>query len=166
MQNQSFYVLALVLIFIAGCSTQPVVQYVTTVDADNAFDNAVMYHYGFQGKTRSAQKADEWYSKAILDGDLEHMNCYAYFLATSPDENYRNGKKAKALMDEVFGKVEVQFHHKDTLAAVFAELGQFDKAAEIQEQAINDMPADVDANRLQKYRMRLDLYKTSKPWRE
>ena len=51
----------------------------------------------------------------------------------------------------------------DTLAAAYAEVGEFDEAVEWQEKAIQ---LTTDAERKQKHQDRLKLYKEKKPYRE
>jgi len=50
----------------------------------------------------------------------------------------------------------------DTLAAAYAESGQFDKAVESQEKAIELAPDDEKAD----FETRLKLYQEGKPYRE
>jgi tetratricopeptide (TPR) repeat protein len=50
----------------------------------------------------------------------------------------------------------------DTLAAAYAEAGDFDKAVQWQEKAIELAPEEAKNH----YRSRLDLYKSGRPYRE
>jgi len=91
-------------------------------------------------------------------------NGLAWLLCTAPDDKVRDGKRA---LDMAQKACELTDHknggYLDTLAAAYAELGQFDKAVEWQEKALaaGDMPVrDADAAR-----KRLELYKQKKPYR-
>jgi tetratricopeptide (TPR) repeat protein len=91
-------------------------------------------------------------------------NNLAWLLSTAPDDKVRDGKRALAAATKA---CELTDHknggYLDTLAAAYAELGEFDKAVEWQEKALKagDLPVkDLDAAR-----KRLELYKQKKPYR-
>lgn len=90
-------------------------------------------------------------------------NNLAWLLATCPDKSVRDGKQAitygKMACDQTNWE-EPAFI--DTLAAAYAEAGQYDKAVKYQQQAINLVPADAKPD----YASRLQLYKAHKPYRE
>lgn len=93
-----------------------------------------------------------------------HMNL-ARALATSPDEKLRDGKRA---LEEAKKAVEMIKYRDgrflDTLAAAYAEVGEFDKAIETQQKAIDDpefMKEEGDDAR-----KRLKLYRDKKPFRD
>jgi tetratricopeptide (TPR) repeat protein len=87
----------------------------------------------------------------------------AWLRATCPDQRFRDGRKA--LED---AKTACDLHSwKDyrsltSLAAAYAELGEFNNAIESQRQAI-DVAPDADKKKLQP---RLELYQAGKPYRE
>ena len=87
----------------------------------------------------------------------------AWIWATCPDARVRDGNKAvesatKAC--ELEGWKEE--HHIDTLAAAYAESGDFESAVKWQTKAMEMAPEDDKAD----YRARLDLYRSGKPYRE
>jgi tetratricopeptide (TPR) repeat protein len=89
--------------------------------------------------------------------------------ATCPDEQYRDGKKAV----ENANKARQLSGGKnwaviDTLAAAYAESGDFGKAVESQEEAIQLANKDKTAKDSHKKKMqsRLEQYKTRKPYHE
>ncbi len=89
-------------------------------------------------------------------------NSRAWLLATCPDDTLRDGKKAIAsatLACQMSGYSDAIF--LDTLAASYAETGDFDAAVKWQEQALRLNPADADS-----FRARLDQYRDKKPFRE
>lgn len=93
-----------------------------------------------------------------------HMNL-ARVLATAPDAKLRDGKRG---LEEAKKAVDMIKYRDgrflDTLAAAYAETGQFDKAVETQQKAIDDpefMKDEGDAAR-----KRLELYRKKKPFRD
>jgi len=122
------------------------------------------------------KRGDTWYRKgdfkeALADYDkaididpksMEAHGARAWLRATCPDEAYRGG--AKSVEDAT--KASELADRKDsdmldTLAAAYAESGQFDKAVESQEKAIELAPEDEK----EEYRSRLKLYQEGKPYR-
>ena len=112
------------------------------------------------------------YKKAIADFDeairLDQKcsfpyNNRAWLWATCPEDKYRNGKKA---VESATRACELGFWKDsgdlDTLAASYAEDGQFDKAVEWQEKAIKLLPNGPPAD----WQKRLDLYRDKKPYRD
>jgi hypothetical protein len=87
----------------------------------------------------------------------------AWALATSPNESERNGLKARDLAAaacEATGNACANY--LDTLAAAHAELGDFDKAIEVMEEALkvaNEQEAVIG-------RQHLKAFREGKPWRE
>lgn len=111
-------------------------------------------------------KAVEDYAKAaeINPESSVSQNGLAWLLSTAPDDKVRNGKRA---VEAAKKACELTDHKNggflDTLAAAYAEAGEFDKAVEWQEKALKagDMPIkDLDAAK-----KRLELFKQKKPYR-
>jgi tetratricopeptide (TPR) repeat protein len=89
-------------------------------------------------------------------------NC-AWLLATCPDDKCRDGKRAVKLATtacELSGWVEVD--DIDTLAAAYAEVGDFENAIKWQERALELAPP---ADRVE-FRDRLALFKSGQPYRD
>ena len=87
----------------------------------------------------------------------------AWVRATNKDAKYRDGKQA---VEDATRACELT-DWKDTaklrtLAAAFAESGEFNKAIEWQTKAMELAQADKQAS----YRSRLNLYRSGKPYRE
>ena len=109
-----------------------------------------------------------WVSQGFMTlGELRGVGMLlglAWLLATAPDDKVRDGKRAVELAKTACELTE----HKnggylDTLAAAYAEAGDFKNAVEWQEKAIKagDMPIkDMDAAK-----KRLELFKNKKPYR-
>ena len=90
-------------------------------------------------------------------------NQLAWLRATCPDEKYRNGQQAVEYATKVCELTAwKQPWYFDTLAAAYAEAGDFDKAVEWQKKGMDLAPADQKAD----YESRLKLYQEKKPYRE
>lgn len=111
------------------------------------------------------------YERALTDFDeairLRSKNTRAHnsrgwLLATCPNENYRDG--TRAIRDALKACELNSWGHEtlDTLAVAYAEAGQFTKAIEWQEKAIDIAPEKNKAELC----ARLELYKAGLPYRE
>jgi tetratricopeptide (TPR) repeat protein len=93
-----------------------------------------------------------------------HMNL-ARVLATAPDAKLRDGKRALAEAKKAVDMLKYRDgRFLDTLAAAYAEAGEFDKAVATQQKALDDpelMKDEGDAAR-----KRLELYRAKKPFRD
>jgi tetratricopeptide (TPR) repeat protein len=108
------------------------------------------------------------YAKAIADYTLTtHLlaaNNLAWVRATCPDAKFRDGEAAVRLANKVCeATANREGMYLDTLAAAYAEAGKFDRAAAVQEKALEDKSYAIrfgpDGHR------RLQLYKDKKPFR-
>ena len=112
------------------------------------------------------------YGKAIADSvkavaiDSKHESAYdnlALIYSTCPNAKYRDGQKAVEYANKAHqlsgGKI---WYYVATLAAAYAESGDFAKAQEFQAKAIELVPKAAKPN----YRTRLELYKQRKSYRE
>ncbi len=130
-------------------------------DVDSLIGRADTY-----GMSKQYDKQIADYHEAIKIAPEEAMphNNLAWTLATCPEEKYRDGKQA---VEEASKAVELT-HNKqgefiDTLAASYAEAGDFDKAAEQQQQAIEL----VENEKVRKgMRARLELFHKHQAYRE
>ena len=120
-----------------------------------------------------ARNAKGEYDQAIADCDqairldpkfAEAYNNRAWLWATCPDEKYRDGKKA---LESATRACELtdwkEAYHLDTLAAAYAECGDFAHAIEYQEKAQGLYKDEKDR---EKGRDRLALYREKKPYRD
>jgi tetratricopeptide (TPR) repeat protein len=90
---------------------------------------------------------------------IAHNNL-AYILSTAPDEKLRDGKRALELAKKAVDLNPTIADVHDSLAAAYAELGDFDKAIESQQKAIELRPEGKSV------REHLKLYEQKKPLRE
>jgi tetratricopeptide (TPR) repeat protein len=119
--------------------------------------------YG-QMKQYDKQIADYREAIRVAPDDSTAHNNLAWILATCPEEKYRGGKEA---VDQADKAVELtknkQGEFIDTLAAAYAEAGDFDKAAENQQKAI-DMESDEKQRK--DMQARLEMFRKHEAYRE
>ncbi len=90
---------------------------------------------------------------------------YSWLLSTCPDSKFRDGAKALKL---ALKAVEIRPDESlflDSLAAAYAELGNFKEAVRIEEKAIVFLKEN-HKNLKESLEMQLKSYKSNKPWRE
>ncbi|MCC9641463.1 tetratricopeptide repeat protein [Rhodopirellula sp. JC740] len=123
------------------------------------------------------------YEKALtnLDEDNEGdaiilpsvLNNLAWVLATSPKDDVRNGARSLELgLRAVELTKEEEAHILSTLAAGYAETGDFENARKWSEKAVEaakkeiEEGADEESVQINQLQEELDSYKSEKPWRE
>jgi len=102
--------------------------------------------------------------KAVGLGQTEPAvrNSLAWLYATSPDPDVRNGKKALQLAIKICeedGYTNPAF--LDSLAAAYAEAGDFEHAIQYQTRALQLISTPNKG-----FRLRLESYRKGRPWRE
>ncbi len=91
------------------------------------------------------------------------LNNLAWLLATSPDEKIRNGKRAVELATAGCEVTEYkQAHLVSTLAAGYAEAGDYKTAIQWSQTSVDLAGEDIKENLAKE----LESYKAGKPWRE
>ena len=89
----------------------------------------------------------------------------AWLLSTAPDAKVRDGKRALEAAKKACELTEYKNGgYLDTLAAAYAEAGDFEKAVEWQDKALK--AGDIPVKDLDGARKRLELFKQKKPYRE
>jgi tetratricopeptide (TPR) repeat protein len=91
------------------------------------------------------------------------LNSMAWLLATCPDEKFRDGKKAWELAKKAY-ELKPDWHHQDTLAAAYAECGDFDEAIRWQKKVVEDSHGTQKEKEERKERLK--LYEQHKPFRD
>lgn len=111
-----------------------------------------------------AAAADFEMATRISPRDYDALVNLARFQATCPEDSLRNGKEAlkKSLMACELNRWQ-SADAVDTLAAAYAEIGDFDRAAKYQMQAINMSGTYGPEHR--KMQERLELYREHTPYR-
>jgi tetratricopeptide (TPR) repeat protein len=105
------------------------------------------------------------YEKAfkLQPKDSGILNNFAWVLATSPDDKLRDGKRAIPLATEACEATEYKLPHiLSTLAAAYAETGDFDSAVKWSAKAVEIGDKKFD----EALKKELENYKAKKPWRE
>ena len=120
------------------------------------------------GKQKEAI-ADYLAAKDINPKDNGVLNNLAWVYATSPIDELRNGEEAIKLATEACRLTSYkEAHILSTLAAAYAESGQFEKAIDWSTKAVKlsseDETSDEETRR--QLKNELESYKQDKPWRE
>ena len=97
--------------------------------------------------------------------DADALNQLAWMLAVCPDKKYRNGKKALDLSRGVIN-LKTTPNFLDTLAAAYAETGNYDDAVRVQRKVIALLSQEERLNNIEIYLDRLKKYEAHRPWRE
>lgn len=112
------------------------------------------------------KRVNENFQKLIdlSDNKEQGYNNYSWFLCTYPDEKARNGQKAL----ELAKKAAELSNYKEayilsTLAAAYAETGNFDEALKWIQKGLDESKSDSIRNNLKKEK---ESYEAKKPWRE
>jgi len=117
-----------------------------------------------QKEYRKALKDYDAAAKADPKNEWNHNN-RAWLLATCPDDDIRDGKRAVDAATKACELTEWKNASMlDTLAAAHAEAGDFDKAVKHLKQAL--ALDDLDQSDRDAYRARLKLYEQKKPYRQ
>lgn len=124
------------------------------------------YNLGFvYEESKRFREAIEAYRHAIaVDPNKPFpLNSLAWLYSTCPEDEFRNGKAALEIAQIMMTLTGFDDHISlDTLAAAYAECGDFEKAIEYQKKAIELASENVKAE----YEKRLAAYKANKPWRQ
>jgi Flp pilus assembly protein TadD len=135
--------------------------------------NAQAYFYrGYACQIKGAfdKAADDYIKSSELDPNTsavwDSLNSLAWQLATSPDISIRNGKKslevAKRACEVTMWR---EWRYLDTLAAAYAETGDFDNAVKYQKMVVN-MQGSLKIQEQYGLTERLQLYEQKEPYHE
>jgi len=139
----------------------------------DAFTNLGNIYCDGDGVPRDRRKGVGYHKKSADMGFLHGQNDYAWLLATSPEAKDRDGREAVRLAERAV-RQRRDCNTLDTLAAAFAEDGQFEKAVEAQKESIQKLKNLDEETRkewqmlptLEDSEMRLRLYQDGMPFRE
>ena len=119
-------------------------------------------------KLGRAKEAVKCYRGALeLRADWpEVLNNLAWILATHEDAEIRDGAEAVRLAERACGLVDNRVPILlDSLAAAYAEVGQFAKAVKTAEKAIQLAQKAGKTESAEGIRARMELYKAKRPYR-
>lgn len=130
---------------------------------EEALLRLVSFHLRRDGEDARSE-ALKWSRQAAASGSAQACNDYAWLLATSKVDGLRNGTLA---VDQAIKAVDLKptAPYLDTLAAAYAELGNFEQAISTQRQAIAAI-TDSDGEIVDALEERLQYYERREPWRE
>jgi tetratricopeptide (TPR) repeat protein len=100
--------------------------------------------------------------------DVGILNNFAWVLATAPEDNLRDGHRAVALATDACRQTDYkQDYILSTLAAAYAETGDFETARKWAAQAVEAKPSEhAEPSRKDELKKELQSYQANKPWRE
>lgn len=132
-------------------------------------DFAQAFYYrgtAFIGK-KLFDRAIQDFERAIdLDAnDAVAFNDLAWLQATSIEARFRNGRRAVSLAKKAMSLVNSP-DHRDTLAAAYAEAGQFSDAVVEQKRAIEMLRTQGRIDEIAEYQNRHNLYLSGQPFRK
>ena len=126
----------------------------------------LLYSQG-EGVLRDYRRAAEWFGKAVEQGHNGAVNNLAWKMATCPLDEFRDGELAVNMMEALLVIEQPTSTTVDTLAAAYAEAGDFALAVTTQEAALSLLQLEVgSAARTPNYEKRLEAYRQRSPWRE
>lgn len=105
-----------------------------------------------------------WLQKAVAQGSPQAHNDYAWLLATSKWDDLRNGTLAISHAKQAVALRAIAAY-LDTLAAAYAENGQFEEAVTAQMQAL-ELVGEQEVDLRLELEMHLQHYERQEPWRE
>jgi len=113
------------------------------------------------------------YQRSLKDREDAHLqapqpmtaNMLAWALATAPNPELRDGSRAVGLAEQACIATEWKLDYMiDTLAAAYAEAGQFEEAKRYQQQVLDMMSQEPSESRRDR-QARLKLYQSGEPYR-
>ncbi|NJN50745.1 MAG: hypothetical protein HC809_02140 [Gammaproteobacteria bacterium] len=114
---------------------------------------------------QSHPTAATYYAAAAKAGDLVARNNLAWLLATSPDDAVRDGNRAVTLSRPIAVLYD-HWTYLDTLAAAYAEVGEFDHAVRTARRAVALAEGDAPSETLLQLEARLRTFEANEPFRE
>ena len=152
-----------------GQSAQAIIHFQRAVQIDPDYAAAHQNLADVLSRTsRFAEAADHYRIVLRLAPDhIGAMNDLAWLLATCPDAGVRNGPEAARLATEANRRVNfTQPLLLDTLAAAYAEVGDFDRAVAAARRAVELARAHNQAELADQYEARLRLFQARHAYRQ
>ena len=134
-----------------------------TIDSKNSYAHYYRGRaFGNLGDAENMARSLEL-SHASSPSALMFANSYAWFLATCPEERFRNGDLAVRILEPLRPVFENDSNALGTMAACYAEKGNFNAAVEVIEKAVR-LPSSEELNSL--LEEHLELFRKGKAVRE
>jgi Tfp pilus assembly protein PilF len=117
---------------------------------------------------RSNAASDYEQALKLQPHDVGILNNFAWVLATAPEDKLRDGHRALALATDACRQTDYKEDYiLSTLAAAYAETGDFESARKWAAQAVEVKPSPhAESSRKDELKKELESYKANKPWRE
>ncbi len=158
--------LQLASLFSADGQTKRAIALVNKLLADEADNSNYLRARGdlYLNVGKQAEAIADYEASLKKDADnVGVLNNLAWVLATSPDDKLRNGARAVELAKKAATTTEEkQGHILSTLAAGYAEQGNFDEATKWSTKAVELGEGEIK----EQLKKELESYKQKKPWRE
>jgi len=130
-----------------------------------ALENLAWFYARGKGVEKDYRQAAAFYERAALQNTPRALNALAWFLATCPDDSIRNGAEAVRHATKACELTYWQeWPYIDTLAAAWAENGDFKRAVEYEQQALQLKGLDEPTRK--KTADRIALYLKRQPIRD
>jgi uncharacterized protein len=125
----------------------------------------IMYSVGM-GTPRHCGESVRWLMQASNGGEDKARAHLAWMLATCPEAEHRNGVLAVKIAEQLVGESKHEdAEHLDTLAAAYAEVGAFRRAAQTALEAVKLAQASGRKALASLFLKRARLYEAGKPYR-
>ncbi|HZR17580.1 MAG TPA: protein kinase [Verrucomicrobiae bacterium] len=141
--------------------------------AGDFLETGVMWEDEADAKWRAGhpESAEKWCRQMEQEGKPQDLNQLAWRLATSANPQVRDGRTAVRLAERAVDLTKRKNPNLlDTLAAAYAETGQFNKALTIQLEAISIIKGDPqtsgDDGTLKEMQERQELYRRGQPYHD
>ena len=118
-----------------------------------------------RGDEASTREALRWLRAAADQDDPNAQNGLAWVLATTKHDALRNGAAAIAAAEQAVAAAR-SAATLDTLAAAYAEAGEFDRARDLERDALAALDRAHEHELSREFEARLAAYSARRPWRE
>src|SRR4030095_1613949 len=114
---------------------------------------------------KSQTRAKQYYEVALEKGHVVARNNLAWLLATRPAPALRDGARAVELIPPLASFTEV-WGYLDTLAAAYAETGDFTAAIDAQRSSLSRAEGQAGDADMKELQSRLAMYERQEPYHE